>query len=76
MIASDVSVSSLPIPQLLGRHRLLRSEALCSRGERASVGLALMNEPTPRRVSMTPARSSSAYTRATVLAFTRSSTAS
>ena len=42
----------------------------------ASAGEALMKEPTPRRVSITPARSSSAYTRATVLALTRSSTAS
>jgi len=43
MIASDVSVSSLPILQLLGRHRLLRSEALCSRGERFWICTAMRN---------------------------------
>ena len=41
-----------------------------------SVGCAAATKvPTPLRVSSTPARSRSAYTRATVLAFTRSSTA-
>ena len=37
-----------------------RSRRSCSRGGCASAGVALMNDPTPRRVSMTPARSSSA----------------
>ena len=45
-----------------------RSRRSRSRGGCAWVGVALMNDPTPRRVSMTPARSSSPYTRATVLA--------
>ena len=38
--------------------------------------MALTNEPTPRRVLRTPRRSSSPYTRATVFALTRRSTAS
>ena len=53
-----------------------RRRRSCSRGGWARAAVPQTNEPTPRRVSITPARSSSAYTRATVLALTLRSTAS